>query len=98
MIANGEEEICEIWQKTFSEGEAGYTRLGLNAQFRSWLNPFYAEDDTTPRKIIQGSYGLKLTITTVSDNITNGSKEAAYELYIDAKDMNGNPYDFNTYF
>lgn len=98
LIANGEEEICEIWQKTFSEGEAGYTRLGLNAQFRSWLNPFYAEDDTTPRKIIQGSYGLKLTITTVSDNITNGSKEAIYELYIDAEDMNGNPYDFNTYF
>lgn len=98
LIANGEEEICEIWQKTFSEGEAGYTRLGLNAQFRSWLNPFYAEDDTTPRKIIQGSYGLKLTITTVSDNITNGSKEATYELYIDAEDMNGNPYDFNTYF
>lgn len=98
LIANGEEEICEIWQKTFSEGEAGYTRLGLNAQFRSWLNPFYAENDTTPRKIIQGSYGLKLTITTVSDNITNGSKEATYELYIDAEDMNGNPYDFNTYF
>ena len=23
---------------------AGYTRLGIQAQFRSWLNPFYTSD------------------------------------------------------
>ena len=78
---------------------AGYTRLGIQAQFRSWLNPFYTPDQQAS-KVIEGSYGLKLKITTVGDTIikdTNAMSKT-YELYIDASDMNGNPYDFNTFF
>lgn len=78
---------------------AGYTRLGIQAQFRSWLNPFYTPDQQVS-KVVEGSYGLKLKITTVGDTTikdTNAMSKT-YELYIDASDMNGNPYDFNTFF
>ena len=78
---------------------AGYTRLGIQAQFRSWLNPFYAPDQQVS-KVVEGSYGLKLRITTVGDTTIKDTNTMSktYELYIDASDMNGNPYDFNTFF
>ena len=78
---------------------AGYTRLGIQAQFRSWLNPFYTPDQQVS-KVVEGSYGLKLRITTVGDTTIKDTNTMSktYELYIDASDMNGNPYDFNTFF
>lgn len=78
---------------------AGYTRLGIQAQFRSWLNPFYTPDQQVS-KVIEGSYGLKLKVTTMGDTTIKDTNTMSkiYELYIDASDMNGNPYDFNTFF
>lgn len=78
---------------------AGYTRLGIQAQFRSWLNLFYTPDQQVS-KVVEGSYGLKLRITTVGDTTIKDTNTMSktYELYIDASDMNGNPYDFNTFF
>lgn len=78
---------------------AGYTRLGIQAQFRSWLNPFYTPDQQIS-KVVEGSYGLKLKVTTMGDTTIKDTNTMSkiYELYIDASDMNGNPYDFNTFF
>lgn len=78
---------------------AGYTRLGIQAQFRSWLNPFYTSDQQIS-KVVEGSYGLKLKVTTMGDTTIKDTNTMSkiYELYIDASDMNGNPYDFNTFF
>ena len=78
---------------------AGYTRLGIQAQFRSWLNPFYTPDQQVS-KVVEGSYGLKLKVTTMGDTTIKDTNTMSkiYELYIDASDMNGNPYDFNTFF
>ena len=78
---------------------AGYTRLGIQAQFRSWLNPFYTSDQQVS-KVVEGSYGLKLKVTTMGDTTIKDTNTMSkiYELYIDASDMNGNPYDFNTFF
>lgn len=58
-----------------------FTRLGIQAGFRSWL----AEDD-----VAFGSYGLKVRAFTNDD--------VAYDFILDAKDMIGNPYAFDTYF
>ena len=78
---------------------AGYTRLGIQAQFRSWLNPFYTSEQQIS-KVVEGSYGLKLKVTTMGDTTIKDTNTMSkiYELYIDASDMNGNPYDFNTFF
>lgn len=108
LVANNEDtQFITIWSQDV-EGEkfSGYTRLGLQAQFRSWLNPFYVTiDDEQGNKISEssritsGSYGLRLKITAQGDKTaeeTLGEKD--YYLYLDSSNMNGNPYEFSTYF
>lgn len=92
----------------FGENLSGYTRLGLQAQFQSWLNPFYiinTNEETEERisqetRIVEGQYGIRLKITTLGDKTIEQKDNQLkdYYLYIDASDMNGNPYDFSTYF
>lgn len=62
----------EIWSKNFLEDSntaplSGYTRLGLQAKFKSWLRDF---------KPVDGEYGLRLELICRRD-MTN-SKEAIY--------------------
>lgn len=62
----------EIWSKDFLEDSntaplSGYTRLGLQAKFKSWLRDF---------KPVDGEYGLRLELICRRD-MTN-SKEAIY--------------------
>lgn len=98
LVANNP-NVSEIKLGTFVGNEAGYTRLGIQAQFRSWLNPFYLEN-SEPKRVIKGSYGLRLDITIEGDKTVGeeGKGNKVYSLYLDASDMNGNPYDFNTFF
>ena len=50
----------KIWERDFTkENLVGFTRLGLQAQFRSWLNPW---------KTINGDYGLKLVLSYKTQN------------------------------
>lgn len=106
-----------LWTYNLPEGEginesgenlSGYTRLGLQAQFQSWLNPFYiinTNEETEERisqetRIVEGQYGIRLKITTLGDKTIEQEDDQikAYYLYIDTSDMNGNPYEFSTYF
>ena len=55
-----EENYDEItlWQTTFPEGYAGFDRLGLQAQFRSWIASYdysgvMAEDDVTEEELLE---------------------------------------------
>lgn len=62
----------EIWSKNFLEDDnaaplSGYTRLGLQAKFKSWLRDF---------KPVDGEYGLRIELICRRD-MTN-SKEAIY--------------------
>ena len=95
LLANNEnvneENYDEItlWQATFPEGYAGFDRLGLQAQFRSWI----ASYETSI-----GDYGLKLYIS--SDMGTAINKEnplKVTEIKFSSLNMYGNPYNFQSY-
>lgn len=90
---------------------SGYTRLGLQASFQSWLNPFYivsnansSEEEkieaSAPRTVISGDYGLRMRITAIDETTTKDAqgKTSYYDLYLNCADMNGNPYDFQSFY
>lgn len=89
-------------------GLSGYTRLGIQASFQSWLNPFYINvegnqaESSIARIINQGEYGLRLRVRSAGEAISkdddNKDNISVYDLYLNQEDMNGNPYDFETYF
>lgn len=69
---------------------AGFSRLGIGANFRSWLSEF---------GVVAGVYGIKMLIYT--DTISSPgvpNKNTVYELTFNTEDMIGNPYQFDTYF
>lgn len=79
----------------------GFTRLGIRGSFRSWLNQFYVElnGKSIAAAAKAGSYGLRLRLQTINENVVNETdKEGYYDLYLDAEDMNGNPYNFQTFY
>lgn len=89
------------------EGSAhsAFTRLGIQGSFQSWLNPFYAdlEDKTAasqPRYVIKGDYGLRLRVYTTDETVSTDTegKESYYDMYLNCADMNGNPYNFQTFY
>ena len=78
-----------IYSLTESAGFAGFTRLGITANFKSLLNGL---------DVASGTYGLKLLIYT-ENSISPGVKDnAVYELSFNSSDMIGNPYQFDSYF
>ena len=89
------------------EGSAhsAFTRLGIQGSFQSWLNPFYAdlEDEAAasqPRYVIKGDYGLRLRVYTTDETISTDieGKTSYYDMYLNCADMNGNPYNFQTFY
>lgn len=68
-----EKEIL-LWEKDFTENNqeiAGYTRLGIQGQFRSWLDSF---------KCISGNYGYKLILHCKEEVVK--TEENNYDLAI----------------
>ena len=110
LVANGDIESIPLWGYNLESSDtiysekgkvhSGYTRLGISAGFRSWLNPFYTEDDGISRQVIKGEYGLHLIIQTEEDSTTNeeSTKTQVYDLYLNCADMNGNPYNFESFY
>lgn len=92
LLAN-ENNTNTITEKLYSISEsgqfAGFTRLGITAGFRTWLNGL---DVTT------GTYGLKLLIYTDTILTPGVTRESVYELTLSSADMIGNPYQFESYF
>ena len=67
-----------------------YDRLGLSADFRTWLSPF---------KTAYGSYGLELNITTnVPQTSTTENISKVFKYMLDSSEFYGNPYNFETYY
>lgn len=98
LTANDEETISVLlWEKV--EILSSYTRLGIQAGFKSLLNPFY-DNDGNIYNVDSGDYGLKLTLTTKQDKTSEESEDVVsdYVIYLNCEDMNGNPYDFQTYY
>ena len=98
LTANDEETMSILlWEK--AEILSSYTRLGIQAGFKSLLNPFY-DNDGNIYNVDSGDYGLKLTLTTKQDKTSEESEDVVsdYVIYLNCEDMNGNPYDFQTYY
>lgn len=69
-------------------GYVNFTRLGLQADFRSFLT-----------EAVAGSYGLKVTLYDKKENLTGTSWETGeHILLFDCSEMYGNPYDFESYY
>lgn len=69
---------------------AGYTRLGISADFKSVFSGY---------EVVEGSYGVKILI--YADVMTSPGeidKEGVWELTFSSEEMVGNPYQFPTYF
>lgn len=81
--------IGPIYSITETGDFAGFTRLGITANFRSWLNGL---------DVVEGIYGLKILIYTEVLNTPGSTTNAVYELTFSSADMIGNPYQFESYF
>ena len=93
-------ESVLLWEQNFEEGYADFDRLGLQAQFRSWISAY---------NTVIGDYGLKLflysdmgkTIKT-DENDENDEKNffdtlKITEIKFSSLDMYGNPYNFQSF-
>ena len=68
----------------------GYTRLGIQADFKSLLNGM---------DVVEGSYGIKILIYADKPSAPGEiDAEGVWELTLSSEDMIGNPYQFSTYF
>lgn len=83
LLANGDKiMIGPLWSLSGVDNLTGYTRLGIAANFRSWLNGL---------DVVSGSYGIKVLVRPKTNN-------EVYELTFSSTDMVGNPYLFEDYF
>lgn len=88
---------------TLGEDEEGkkinfsnYTRLGIKADFKTWV-----------AEAVQGSYGLRLKVTTEAPNAVpdkEGKQKdgetttTTHSLIFNVNDMYGNPYNYETFY
>lgn len=104
ILANGNEKEIEITPNggiAFTDEQQGFTRLGLRADFRAWLETL---------GIVSGNYGLKLNIYGIKDDTAdnikkieasiknNGEVPLIASIDLDTNDMYGNPYNFEGYY
>lgn len=105
MWANGETEAWRedelnpggepIWSREFNGEDQnspplqGYTRIGLQGQFSTYLADF----DT-----IKGNYGLALKITFSAPQVKDSANTWDKWVYLDSDSFLGDPYNFETYY
>lgn len=92
LTEDGNEKL--LFRNSYSEGYNNFTRFGVKAEFKSWLKEM---------DCIVGEYGLKINLIFYGDFLTNESDkdtEKLYSktLYLNTKDMIGNPYAFDSFF
>lgn len=84
LLANNDECRFKVIWEDLECSYKGYERLGISANFRTWLNS----------KALQGSYGLRLDVVEK----TEAKATKFHSFYLDTSDMYGNPYNYNSYF
>lgn len=92
-IKNNEEipgtAIGPLYSIKDASGLTGFNRLGITADFRTWLNGL---------DVASGTYGLKIYIYTDAAIENGETKTLCYDLTFNNDDMYGNPYQFEDYF
>lgn len=93
LLANGpvNEIIVFEWIRGDELIPKQYTRMGLKANFKTWLS--YLQPVT-------GSYGLRIDITSreVENVMSNEVSHKHYSYYLDSSDFYGDIYNFETYY
>lgn len=88
--------IKKLLDKKSNLSLSNYTRLGLKADFKSWI-----------KEAVSGDYGILIEISTTEENIVGTSettsedkaqKNGKYAFLLNSSDMYGNPYNFETYY
>lgn len=88
LLTNGKQTTLLVWSKDYTKTPlVGYTRLGLAADFQSWL---------FEQECVAGNYGLQLVVN-YQDKDTSTEELVAIN-YLDTLDMVGNPYYFDSFF
>lgn len=84
------EKIYSIpWSGGTSDGYSDYTRMGISVDFQTWLRDL---------DVTSGSYGLMFYFyDSISSTEDMQNRNAAYVLTLNADDILGNPYDFESY-
>lgn len=92
-IKNNEEipgtAIGPLYSIKDASGLTGFDRLGITADFRTWLNGL---------DVVSGTYGLKIYIYTDAAVENGETKTLCYDLTFNNDNMYGNPYQFEDYF
>ena len=92
LLANDEGSSSYVHLYTLRNNQgnlSGFSRLGIKAEFQSLLNNL---------DVVKGGYGLKIFIhTAIPREPGTATKTGIYELYLDAVDMIGNPYKYNSF-
>lgn len=92
LVANDEGTSSFIQLCTLRNNKgnlSGFSRLGISAEFQSLLNNL---------DVVKGSYGLKIFVhTAIPREPGTAQKTGIYELYLDAVDMIGNPYQYSAF-
>ena len=108
LLANSpDKEYINLWTynipeeeskiKDFGDSFSGFTRLGIQAGFKATLNPFYDENGVQ-KLVSQGEYGLRLLVYIEEEITADGKEPEPYVITLNQEDMNGSPYEFNTFF
>jgi hypothetical protein len=75
-------------QEVFNTELISYTRLGIKADFKSWI-----------KNAVVGNYGLQILLYTEQKNTVNAeATEQVYTYLLDSSKMYGNPYNFESYY
>lgn len=92
LLANGAiaEKIIWSWQKPQGEGLRGYSRLGFNAKFRSWLAAL---------EPIAGTYGVRIDIEGTEKTTTEEADiHRNYKYFLTSDEFYGDPYNFDVFY
>lgn len=92
LLANGEtlEKLIWTWYKPQGQGLRGYTRLGFNAKFRSWLAAL---------EPIAGVYGVRIDIEGTEKTTTEESDiHKNYKYFLTSDEFYGDPYNFDVFY
>ena len=79
----------QIWESPPAFFEQGFTRLGLSAQFSTWLDEY---------DVISGNYGLALKVTFKCVDLEEENNTFDKYFIFDSSEFFGNVYNFETFY
>lgn len=92
LLANGEteEKVIWTWRADQGSGLRGYSRLGFNAKFKSWL---------AAMEPIAGTYGIRIDITGTEKTTTEEPTiSKSYKYFLTSDEFYGDPYNFDVFY